>query len=300
MARGKFPRDMTKILATWDKPGETALKVAVDAHKKGVSLERSLESGLIAAEDDPAFVAIGRGSLPNSDGEIELDASIMEGRELNCGAVCALRGILPAITVARHVMEDTPHNMLAGDQARRFAIQLGIAPQNLMTGDAAEHFEMYKKEPERAKAYIHTLPDNPPDTVTMLGLHDGHFVAASSTSGLGYKLPGRVGDSPIVGAGIYADDEAGAAGATGWGEDLWKACVSVRVVDAMRAGMSAQEACTKVIADMARRRPETASRHSIVFAVDRAGGHGVGVLGKHFDLWVYEDGQTRMEPYEPH
>ncbi len=291
---------MTKILATWEQPGETAVKVAASAFEEGQPLARCLEAGLSAAEDDPTFVAIGRGSLPNSDGEIELDASIMEGRDLNCGAVCAMRGILPAIKVARLVMENTPHNMLAGDQARRFAILNGIHPQNLMTGNAAEHYEMYKASPEAAKAYIHTLPDNPADTVTMLGLHDGHFVAASSTSGLGYKMPGRVGDSPIVGAGIYADDEAGCAGATGWGEDLWKACVSVRVVDAMRAGRSAQEACTHVMSEMVRRRPDTASRHSVVLAIDKDGGHGVGVVGKKFDLWVFEEGRTFKETFEPH
>ena len=292
---------MTKLLATWDKPGEKALAAAVASYGSHKTLARCLEDGLTEAEEDPEFVAIGRGSLPNADGEIELDASIMDGRDLNCGAVCAMRGILPAIKVARLVMELTPHNMLAGDQARRFAMDCGIQPQNLMTARAIEHYEMYLKSPERAKAYVHTLPDNPPDTVTMLGVEDGpHFVAASSTSGLAYKLPGRVGDSPIIGAGIYADDEAGAAGATGWGEDLWKSCVSVRVVDQMRTGKTAQEACDTVIADMVRRRPDTRDRHSVVLALDKSGGHGVGVVGKKFDLWVYEDGRTHRETYEPH
>ena len=290
---------MTKILATWEKPGERAVAVAAESLNSGKPLARCLEDGLTACEDDPEFVAIGRGALPNSDGVIELDASIMEGRELNCGAVCAMRDILPAIKVARLVMERTPHNMLAGDQARRFAIECGMEPQVLDTPQSKEHYELYLRSPERAKAYVHTLPDNPPDTVTMLGLQDGHFVAASSTSGLGYKMPGRVGDSPIIGAGIYADDEAGAAGATGWGEDLWKSCVSVRAVDAMRAGMTAQQACTHVIKEMVRRRPDTRDRHSIVFALDRNGGHGVGVVGKAFQLWVLEGGAPRKEVYGP-
>ncbi len=291
---------MTKFLSTWEGPGEKSLAFAVDSLKKGKPLLDCLEAGLAAAEDDPEFIAIGRGSLPNSDGVIELDASVMEGRDLNCGAVCAMRDILPAIKVARLVMERTPHNMLAGDQARRFAIECGMRPQDLDTQQSKEHYELFLRSPESAKEYIHTLSDNPPDTVTMLGMEVGpHFVAASSTSGLGYKLPGRVGDSPIIGAGIYADDEAGAAGATGWGEDLWKACVSVRVVDQMRNGLTAQEACTRVINDMVRRRPDTRDRHSVVFALDRNGGHGVGVAGKKFDLWVYEDGRSYMETYEP-
>ncbi|HXH60205.1 MAG TPA: isoaspartyl peptidase/L-asparaginase [Fimbriimonadaceae bacterium] len=291
---------MTKILATWERPGKVAVEAAGKDYECGRPMARCLEAGLTATEEDPQFVAIGRGALPNADGEIELDASIMDGRDLNCGAVCALRGILPAIKVARLVMERTPHNLLAGDQARRFAIKCGMRPQNLMTAQSVDHYNMYLDSPERAKAYIHTLDDNPPDTVTMLGIEEGpHFVAASSTSGLGYKLPGRVGDSPIVGAGIYADDEAGAAGATGWGEDLWKSCVSVRAVDAMRSGMSAQQACTHVINEMVRRRPDTADRHSVVFAIDRDGGHGVGVIGKKFDLWIYADGKVSMETYEP-
>ena len=290
---------MTKFLATWEKPGEKALRVAVESLSLGKRLERCLEDGLAAAEDDPEFVAIGRGSLPNSEGVIELDASIMEGRDLNCGAVCAVRDILPVIRVARFVMENTPHNLLAGDQAKRFAIECGLLPQDLSTPQSKAHYEMYLQSPEAAKAYIHTIDDNPADTVTMLGLQDDHFVAASSTSGLGYKMPGRVGDSPIVGAGIYADDEAGVAGATGWGEDLWKACVSVRVVDAMRNGLSAQQACTQVIERMVARRPETRDRHSVVLAIDREGNHGVGVVGKPFQLWVFEGGGPRMELYEP-
>jgi isoaspartyl peptidase/L-asparaginase-like protein (Ntn-hydrolase superfamily) len=291
---------MTKILSTWERPGEKSLRVAVESLQNGRQLVRALEDGLTAAEDDPEFVAIGRGSLPNCEGVIELDASIMDGRDLECGAVCAMRDILPAIMVARLVMEETPHNMIAGDQARRFAIEHGIEPQDLMTEQAEEHYRTYLDSPERARAYVHTMADTPPDTVTMLGMEAGpHFVAASSTSGLGYKLPGRVGDSPIIGAGIYADDEAGCAGATGWGEDLWKACVSVRVVDQMRAGKSAQQACNDVISDMVRRRPDTRDRHSVVLAIDREGRHGVGVVGKKFDLWVYEQGTVRMETYEP-
>ncbi|MCH8977917.1 MAG: N(4)-(beta-N-acetylglucosaminyl)-L-asparaginase [Armatimonadetes bacterium] len=291
---------MTKILATWEKPGKKALQGAADSHRQGNPLLRCLEDGLALAEDDPEFVSIGRGGLPNSDGEIELDASVMDGRDLSCGAVCALRGILPAITVARLVMEKTEHVMLAGDQARAFAIQCGLKPQDLMTETAADHYRTYLKSPKRAKAYVHTLSDTPPDTITMLAMEDGpHCAAACSTSGLAYKLPGRVGDSPIIGAGIYADDQAGVAGATGWGEDLLKSCASLRAVDAMRTGMSAQEACDHAMRLMTERRPDTKDRHSVVLAIDKTGDHGVAVIGKKFDLWIYEDGKVSTEAYEP-
>ncbi|MCH7904886.1 MAG: isoaspartyl peptidase/L-asparaginase [Armatimonadetes bacterium] len=290
---------MAIMLATWERPGEVAIRAAADARAEGATVIRCLERGLVVAEDDPELVAIGRGARPNCDGDIELDAGIMDGRDLNCGAVCALRGILPAITVARLVMEKTRHNMIAGEQARRFAIENGFAPQNLMTPKSIEDYEGYLADPARAEQYIHTVDEIPPDTITMVGVEDGRFSAASSTSGLGYKIPGRVGDSPIIGAGIYADDEVGAAGATGWGEELWKHCVSVRVIDAMRAGMSAQTACESVMREMVRRRPETGDRHCVVFALAKDGSHGAGVIGKKFDLWQYRDGDISMQSYQP-
>ncbi len=263
----------------------------------------ALEAGLTAAEDDPNLIAIGRGSLPNSDGEIELDASIMEGRNLGAGAVCGLRGILPAISVARMVMEDTPHVMLAGDQARRFAIQKGIVPQNLLTPTVCSHYQEYLASPERASAYVHAVtdlvpPDQAHDTVTMLASEDGHCVAASSTSGLPYKMPGRIGDSPIVGAGIYADDEVGCSGATGMGEDLWKVSASHRAVTNMRQGMSPQEACEEVARYMLRRLPHTKERISVVLALDKQGNFSAGVTSGTFHLWVDRDGRQECVEYQ--
>ena len=281
---------MRTILATWDKPGKVAIEAA--AASKG-SLADALVEGLAAAEDDPDLVAIGRGALPNSDGELELDASIMRGDTLAAGAVCAMRGMLPAIQVARWVMEKTPHVMLAGDQARRFAIENGLVPQNLVTPAVCASYGEYLRSPDRAKAYVHHVSETQAhDTVTMLGLESGKFWSASSTSGMPYKVPGRVGDSPIVGAGIYADDEAGCAGATGLGEELWKACASYRAVSNMRAGMSAQEACEEVARTMRRRQPASREVICVVLALDRNGGIGAGVTTGHFDLWVSRDGQT--------
>lgn len=290
---------MIKMLASWADGGKVALDGAMNALKDGQSVIRCLEHGLAVAEDDPNLISIGRGSLPNADGEIELDASIMDGADLNCGAVCAMRGILPAITAARYVMEKTGHNMLAGDQARRFALECGLKPRNLMTQKSIEHYDLYLKSPERAKAYIHTVEEMHPDTITILGKEGDLFSAACSTSGLGYKLPGRVGDSPIIGAAIYADNEVGVAGATGWGEDLWKQCASVRAIDAMRSGMTAQEACEQQIKEMVRRRPGTGERHSVVFAMGLDGNHGAACSHKKFDLWIYQDGETTMDTYQP-
>ncbi len=285
------------MLSTWKRPGEVAIQAAEAAQKNGGELLDWLEQGLATAENDPELIAIGRGSVPNSDGDLELDASVMRGDTLNAGAVCGVRGILPVISVARMVMEKTEHVMLCGDQARRFAIENGIPPQNLMTAEALKRFDTWVADPERAARYVHTSEDPPHDTITMLGLHGGSCIAASSTSGMPFKLPGRVGDSPIVGAGIYADDEVGCAGATGWGEELWKACASFRTVEGMRRGLSPTEACEETIRHMMRRQPGCIDKPCVVLALNMKGEYGAAVSGGEFDLWVSGDGETRSLHY---
>ncbi len=132
----------------------------------------------------------------------------------------------------------------------------------------------------------------------MLGLDEGHVVAASATSGLSWKKPGRVGDSPIVGAGIYADDEVGSAGATGHGEELWKACASFRVVEAMRRGLGAQEACEETIRHLVRRQPDGMKMQSVVLALRKDGDFGAAVNQGTFHLWSCVDGRIDVRAYE--
>lgn len=290
---------MIRLLATWREPGEVAVRSAWERKAKGGSLLDSIESGLAAAELDPEFIAIGLGSLPNADGELELDASVMIGKTLEAGAVCSVRGIVPVISLARKVMEKTEHVMLAGDQARRFAIEQGMAPRNLMTDRAIEHYEKWRTDPERAWKYVHSVSDISHDTVTMIGIENGELIAASSTSGMPYKLPGRVGDSPIVGAGIYADDEVGAAGATGLGEELWKAAASFRVVEFMRQGLSAQEACEATVRQMIRRQPRASEIMCVVFGMDKAGNFGASTTLGEFVLWSCTDGAVESHTYGP-
>lgn len=287
---------MTTFLATWREPGKLAVETAWAAHSEGADLRSSLERGLAACELDPTMLAIGLGSLPNADGELELDAAMMDGADLSAGAVCGVRGIVPAISVARKVMETTPHVMLAGDQARRFAISAGFRPQNLMTAENVRRYAEWKRGVGDDE-YVHTAAESYEhrgDTVTMLGWQDGRLVSASATSGLAWKMPGRVGDSPIVGAGVYADDEAGAAGATGWGEELWKACASFRTVEHMRSGMGPQEACEATVRQMIRRQPKSIEMPCVVLAIARSGEFGAATTVGEFPLWICRDGAFEM------
>lgn len=290
---------MTTLLATWREPGKVAIENAWSARKGGADLKTTLEKGLAAAELDPNLMAIGLGSLPNSDGELELDAAMMDGRDLSAGGVCAVKGICPVISVARRVMEKTPHLLLAGDQARRFAISQGFRPRNLMTGECIKRYDEWTQTPhEVERRYVHSAEEDHGDTITMLGLEEGpHLVAASSTSGLAWKMPGRVGDSPIVGAGIYADDEVGAAGATGNGEELWKTAASFRTVEAMRRGMSPQEAAEDTIRQMLRRQPRSADMPCVVLALDRQGRFGAATTAGEFPLWSCQEGEMKLQVF---
>ncbi len=291
---------MPTFLATWREPGQTAVEQAWAAHLKGSDLLGSLEEGLAACEIDPSFLAIGLGAFPNSDGELELDASMMDGADLSAGAVCGLRGICPAISVARIVKDETPHVMIAGDPARRLAIQHGIEPRNLMTAENIKRYDEWRANRISAtEEYVHSATEqHHGDTVTMLGWEEpGHVVAASATSGLSWKMPGRVGDSPIIGAGIYADDEAGCAGATGYGEELWKGVVSFRAVEKMRGGMSPQEAAEDTIYQLLRRQPASTEMPCVVFCMNPEGEFGAATTKGEFPLWICQDGAFRFEVF---
>lgn len=305
------PTDTT-LLATWRDPGEVAIRAGWKARESGADLLTTVEKALVAAELDPDLIAIGLGSLPNEDGVIELDASIMDGKTLEAGSVCAVQDIVPAISLAKAVMEKTPHIMLAGQQARRFAIENGFHPQVLNREKSQAEYRKWRDTEGRKtftwKDYIHashqleTPFEHTGDTVTVLGLEkntdEAHCAVASSTSGLSWKKPGRVGDSPIIGAGIYADDEVGCAGATGWGEELWKAVASFRTIETMRRGASAQEACEETILQMIRRQPKSTQISCVVFAMGINGEFGAAITTGQFTLWICRNGEFESRDYQ--
>ena len=215
-------------IATWPF-GRLAAMTASKLLLAGKPALEAALAGAQAVEDDPSVNSVGYGGLPDRDGVVSLDACVMDGRTLSFGAVAALERIGNPAAVATLVMEKTPHVCLAGRGALEFAITNGFKTRNLLTPKSLEEWEKSKPKPPQP------MPGH--DTVTVLCLDSkGDLGGVCSTSGLAHKLPGRVGDSPIVGAGLYVDNQGGCAGATGVGEEIWRILGSHTVVEMMRAG----------------------------------------------------------------
>jgi len=272
------------VVSTW-KMGRAANEVAwatlIDGG--GHPLD-ACEAGVRVTEADPSTTSVGYGGRPNANGVVELDSSIMRGDTLECGSVAALQNIRHPVTVARAVMEQTPHVLLAGDGALQFARSLGIQEQEMLTEASREAWEAWKLSQSTERAGV----EEDHDTLGMIVMEGGQFAMAVTTSGWAYKLPGRVGDSPIIGAGGYCDDEAGACVATGDGEEMIRSCASFAVVETMRRGAHPQEACTDVLERIARkagnRNPSVA-----LLAVDRSGRVGARSLRADFHYALSDD-----------
>jgi N4-(beta-N-acetylglucosaminyl)-L-asparaginase len=238
------------VVATWNF-GQIAARTTLPLLRQGQPALDAALAGAQAVEDDPSVHTVGYGGLPNAVGTVQLDACVMDGRTLNCGAVAAVENIRHPAALARRVMERTPHVMLVGDGARLFALQNGFPLENLNTPESLAEWEKGRpraKPGQRPPARRGQEPAQGHDTVTVLALDQkGSLGGVCTTSGLPYKLPGRVGDSPIIGAGLYVDDTAGAAGATGVGEEIIRIGGSLSIVEAMRAGRSPQEACEQAV-----------------------------------------------------
>jgi N4-(beta-N-acetylglucosaminyl)-L-asparaginase len=227
------------VIATWPF-GQTAVKTALPLLQAGHAALDAAVAGAQAVEDDPKVHSVGYGGIGNAIGTVSLDACVMDGQTLACGAVAGLENIRHAAAVARRVMEKTPHVLLVGQGAQQFALQQGFPLQTLNTAESVAIWEKQQQKKQQTK-------DNH-DTVTVLALDKkGSLGGVCTTSGLALKMPGRVGDSPLIGAGLYVDNLAGAAGATGVGEEIIRIGGSLLIVEAMRAGKTPQEACEAAV-----------------------------------------------------
>jgi N4-(beta-N-acetylglucosaminyl)-L-asparaginase len=237
------------IVATWPF-GQTAVGAGAELLAQGKPALDATIAGAQAVEDDPKVTSVGFGGLPNGIGTVQLDACVMDGRTLACGAVAGLENIRHPAALARRVMEKTPHVMLVGEGARWFGIKEGFPLEVLSTPESLAEWE--KRRPGNPRPPKQNSGGGEPpfshDTVTVLALDQkGNLGGTCSTSGLAHKLPGRVGDSPLIGAGLYVDDSAGAAGATGIGEEVIRVVGSLLIVEALRSGKTPQEACELVV-----------------------------------------------------
>lgn len=234
------------VIATWPF-GKTAVQAAAELLQANKPALDAALAGAQAVEDDPKVNSVGYGGLPNAIGTVQLDACVMDGATLACGAVAGLENVRHPAALARRVMEKTPHVLLVGEGARVFAVQQGFPLENLHTPESLAEWQK-RKQLAVPPAKPGPTPPSGHDTVTVLALdRKGSLGGVCSTSGLAHKLPGRVGDSPLIGSGLYVDNTAGAAGATGVGEEIIRTGGSLLVVEAMRAGKSPQEACELAI-----------------------------------------------------
>lgn len=294
------------VISTWDF-GKAANAAAWSIlEKRGRALD-AVEAGVRVPEADPANQSVGYGGLPDRDGRVTLDACIMD-EFYNCGSVMALEHITHAISVARLVMEKTPHIVLAGDGALQFALANGFKKENLLTPESEKAWREWLKTshyapPVNVENQLYhgeegKLPggtDNH-DTIGMVAMDaSGNLSGACTTSGLAYKMHGRVGDSPIIGAGLYVDNETGAATSTGVGEEVIRIVGSHLVVELMRQGLKPQDACKEAVERIIKRSPEKSKKIQVGFlALNKKGEYGAYALQKGFTFAVKNEKEDRI------
>ena len=292
--KANSPSDSGPVfLSTWVH-GKAANEGAAEVFRSGGSLLDAIEKGINVPENDPAVTSVGYGGLPNAEGVVELDAAIMDGTHHRAGAVCNLHMIKNPISVARLVMEKTRHTTLAGDGAFRFALKMGFEPQTLLTPQSLQKWQEWKANPHHQTFWL-TAENH--DTIGMVGTDGkGHVVSGCSTSGLAWKLPGRVGDSPLVGCGVYADDNVGAASATGDGDLMTNYCTSISIIHTMARGASPQEACMELLRHLTRTDAKNKDGEVAVIAINTRGEIGAACMNDRFHLKyaLWQNGESQL------
>lgn len=277
------------VISTW-APNVKANAEAWTILGKGGRALDAVEAGVKIPEADPNDTSVGYGGLPDRDGHVTLDACIMD-EHANIGAVMALEHIMHPISVARLVMEDTPHVQLVGEGALDFAMLRGFEKMNLLTPSSEKAWKEWLKT-------SHYLPnvDLNHDTIGMVAMDSsGNLSGACTTSGMAYKMHGRVGDSPIIGAGLYVDNEVGAATSTGVGEEVVRICGSHLVVEYMRQGISPELACKKAVERMIKLRGDKARSLQVGFlALNKKGQFGGWAIQKGFTYAVQTSAGSKV------
>ncbi len=247
-----------KVVVVSSSNGLRATQKAAEMIRNGADALDAVIAGVNIVEEDPNDHSVGYGGLPNEQGVVELDSCVMHGPTHNAGAVAALQNIKNPSKVARLVMERTDHVLLVGEGALKFAKAHGFKEEELLTDEARKIWLLWKESlSDKDDWFLPPIEEIPEryrkmfditGTITCLGLDlNGNISGVTTTSGLAFKIPGRVGDSPIIGAGLYVDNEVGACGSTGRGEENLKNLSSYQVVEYMREGYSPTEACVKVL-----------------------------------------------------
>ncbi|WP_260928958.1 N(4)-(beta-N-acetylglucosaminyl)-L-asparaginase [Novosphingobium sp. 9] len=305
------PDSPALIVSTWDF-GAAANAAAFAKLQNGGSLLDAVEAGAQVPEADVSNHSVGLGGYPDRDGHVTLDAIIMHG-DGRVGAVAALEGFVHAISVARRVMEKTPHTFLVGEGARQFALEQGFAEQNLLTPEAEKAWREWLKTAQyQPVANIENMKADDlkgrpghrgssldHDTIGLLACDPGGQLAGScTTSGMAFKLRGRVGDSPQAGCGLFVEGGVGASASTGVGEEVTRIAGTARVVASMRAGMSPQDACREAVMHIAKLRGDAVRDAQVGFlAIDTKGNVGAYALLPGFTYAVTDrSGKTTIYP----
>jgi len=277
------------VVSTWDF-GIRANEEAWKTLSAGGRALDAVEKGVMIIEADPSITTVGYGGYPDRDGYVTLDASIMDEFG-NAGAVAFLQHIMHPVAVARLVMEKTPHVMIVGEGALQLALANGFKKMNLLTKDSKQAWKEWLKESK----YSPVINRNNHDTIGMLALdNNGNLSGTCTTSGIAFKYHGRVADSAIIGAGLFVDNEAGAATSTGLGESVIKSVGSHLVVEQMRNGKSPKEACEIAVKRIAETQKDYKTFQVGYIALNKHGEAGAFAIQKGFQYALYKDGENKL------
>jgi N4-(beta-N-acetylglucosaminyl)-L-asparaginase len=284
---GKENKPITKpiVVSTWNFGVGANAEAWKVLSANGRALD-AVEKGVQVPEGDPKETSVGLGGLPDRDGRVTLDACIMD-ENANIGSVACLEHIVHPISVARKVMEKTPHVMLVGDGALQFALANGFKKEKLLTAESEKAWKEWLKTAKYKP--IANIENH--DTIGMIAMDaNQNLSGACTTSGMAYKLHGRVGDSPVIGAGLFVDNEVGAATSTGVGEEVIRICGSHLVIELMRQGNTPQQACELAVKRIVKNQPQKSKEIQVGFlAINKNGEVGAYALQKGFTYAVYSN-----------